>query len=66
MSRPTTTDHLVRPPLRKVGMAVISDNGRTSTCSCNWISKPAERKKVREDRAQAHLDKVHQGRGLWM
>jgi len=68
MTRPATTDHLTKArPTKRVKMAVvqITDSGR-GTCSCGWSSKNGVRRKVQEDRIQAHLDKRHGSRGLWM
>lgn len=44
---------------------VIKDAYGLITCSCGWF-KVHDRQKVREERAQAHLDKRHEGTGAWM
>lgn len=57
---------------REVGLAVIRIETSTGTsinagsCSCNGWVKVHRRLKVVEDAAQRHLDKKHNGRGLWM
>lgn len=66
-----TADHqtkMVDPAKAKpVGMAVISSEYEgVLVCSCGgWLVRHA-RQKVREDRAQAHLDKKHGGFGIWL
>lgn len=70
-ARPTTTDFHkpIRVSPRKAGktsMARVSSDGPLPVCSCGWVGKQARRKKVREDRMQAHLDKKHHGRGIWL
>ena len=51
---------------RQVRVPVLHTDGIYITCSCGW-AYGAERKKVREDAAQRHLDKKHEGKqALWM
>lgn len=66
-----TADHqpkLVDPAKAKpVGLAVISsEQPGVLVCSCGgWLVRH-NRQKVREDRAQSHLDKKHGGMGVWL
>lgn len=52
---------------REVRIAVIrAVEGLGLTCSCGGWSGWHKRAKVREDKAQRHLDKHHGGSGLWL
>lgn len=54
------------PPVKSVGLATITDDPRgVVMCSCRW-SKIHVRKKVREEAAEKHLTKKHNGRGVWL
>lgn len=72
MSRPALPARKVSRN-RKVGqakrqpvkMAIIRSEGALITCSCGWAGSHV-RDKVREDKAQRHLDKRHQGEGMWL
>lgn len=46
------------------GIARISESDNAIACSCGW-AKVHPREKVRGDAAQRHLDKRHDGQGLW-
>ena len=68
-NRPTTSDH--HKPLKSepkpVGIAMITEpQPGAIACSCGGFVFIHQRQKVREDRAQAHLDKKHNGTGAWM
>ena len=54
-----------QPGKKEVRLAVLHTDGIYRTCSCGW-AYGAERKKVRDDAAQRHLDRKHKGRGLWL
>ena len=47
-------------------MPVIKTEGTVTYCSCEGFASAHPRVKVREDKAQRHLDRKHQGRGLWL
>lgn len=71
MSRPDLpADKVSRnPPMasverKRVRIARITDGDRTILCSCGWM-KSHPRRKVREERAQTHLDEKHGGSGMW-
>lgn len=70
MSRPALPAGRVsrNPPLvaetKPVRVARITDAEGVIVCSCGW-AKPHRRRKVREDRAQDHLNKKHGGMGMW-
>lgn len=69
-NRPKPLDHqpkLANPNRVSVGMPIIRDNAEAGviTCSCTWHHVHT-RTKVREDRAQGHLDAKHNGQGLWL
>jgi hypothetical protein len=56
--RPTVT--------RRVGLPMIKDDpAGVINCTCGWL-KVHTRKKVREDAAEAHLTKKHNGIGAWL
>jgi hypothetical protein len=64
-------DHLtkLRDPAKAkpVGIAVIKSEAAGSlSCSCGGWSIIHPRAKVREDRAQKHIDRKHGGRGVWL
>lgn len=68
VSRNDHLTKLVDPTKAKpVGIAVIKAEVPGSlSCSCGGWSIIHPRAKVREDRAQTHLDKKHNGRGVWL
>jgi hypothetical protein len=71
MSAVSRNDHrpkLVDPAKAKpVGLAVIRQpEPGAIMCSCGGFTFIHQRAKVRDDRAQRHLDKKHQGRGVWL
>lgn len=51
--------------LKRVSLATITETGAFVSCSCGWAFGPHPRQKLRGDRAQAHLDKKHNGVGIW-
>lgn len=52
---------------KDVRLAIIREvEGNALVCSCGAFSITHARVKVREDRAQKHLDKKHDGKGLWL
>lgn len=60
------TDRLRKPKTQAVGLATIYTNTEgVHHCSCGWRVYHA-RTKVREERAQKHIDKKHDGRGIWL
>lgn len=64
-------DHLTKlndpSKAKPVGLAIIREPLAGSIqCSCGGFTFIHQRKKVREDRAQAHLDKKHGGAGIWL
>ena len=67
-NRPATSDH--QPKVgslhKQVVMPVIKTEGTVTYCSCEGFASAHPRVKVREDKAQRHLDRKHQGRGLWL
>lgn len=50
---------------REVYLPVVSITGPNAKCSCGWAASHS-RKKILDDKIQTHLDKHHQGRGLWV
>ena len=55
------------PGENEVNFAVLSfsvDTMHGAHCSCGWSFRH-KRKKVVDDAAERHLDKQHQGRGIW-
>lgn len=69
MDRPTTKGF--QKPLagkpKPVGLAMITEPAPGAlACSCEGFVSTHQRKKVREDQAQRHLDKRHEGRGIWL
>jgi len=67
VSRNPTRDHLSKPKTQEVGLAIISTNEYGMLfCSCGGFSALDKRKKVREDRAERHINKKHDGRGIWL
>lgn len=60
------TDHVSRNPERKVRIATVRDADEgIMTCSCGWVKRHT-RRKVRENAAARHLEKRHDGQGLWL
>lgn len=64
-------DHLTKlsdpTKAKPVGLAIIREPLAGSIqCSCGGFTFIHERKKVRDDRAQKHLDRKHDGRGIWL
>lgn len=55
----------MRGPTAKVSLAVMRDEGYVITCNCGWSVKH-QRTKVRETKAQRHVDKAHGGRSIWL
>lgn len=52
---------------RTVGLAMITEPVTGAlTCSCEGFTTIHPRRKVREDKAQRHIDKAHGGRGVWL
>lgn len=52
---------------KPVGLAMITEPAPGAlSCSCGGFTAVHQRRKVREDRAQRHLDKHHEGRGIWL
>lgn len=49
---------------REVAMAIIKREGALASCSCGWAGVHP-RPKARDNKAQRHLDKRHNGEGLW-
>ena len=47
------------------GMAMLTTNGSYISCSCGWDTNHP-RPKIRDDRAEQHLNKRHGGAGLWL
>lgn len=72
MSRPALPARKVSRN-RKVGqgkqqpvkVAIIRFDDGLITCSCGWAAVH-QRNKVREEKAQRHLDKRHKGEGMWL
>lgn len=68
MSRPQTKGF--QKPLDsgkrvEVVMAILHDQGSHATCNCGALFTQ-RRKKPREEAMQKHLDKKHEGQGLWL
>lgn len=52
---------------KPVGLPIIREpQAGCLQCSCGGFTIIHERQKVREDRAQKHIDKKHGGRGIWL
>lgn len=52
---------------KEVGLAFISEpEPGFIQCSCGGFTAFHVRSKVREDKAQRHLDKRHGGQGAWL
>ncbi len=69
MTRPPTSDRLkpmTGEPKSKPKLPVLTTTGEFMACSCGGWATSHKRTKVREDRAQRHLDRKHGGRGIWM
>lgn len=65
--RPTDRHRPLSGKPKPVGLAVITEpEVGAITCSCGGFIALHQRRKVREERAQAHLDKKHDGVGVWM
>lgn len=69
-NRPVTTDR--RKPVvdrrpKPVGIAMITEPVEGSlACSCEGFATMHPRRKVREDKAQRHIDKAHYGQAVWL
>lgn len=50
---------------KPTSMASIQESGNVITCSCG-AAKVHPREKVRGDWAEKHIEKRHQGRGIWL
>lgn len=67
-TRPQTRDRL---PSTKAGsakpmrMVSLTADGLTIVCSCGW-SVFHQRTKPREDSAERHLNRKHNGKGIWV
>lgn len=66
--RPATMDHLQKQsgghPVRIPVISSSAVAGQIS-CNCGWVHRGA-RKSKREEAAQKHLDKKHNGYGVWL
>lgn len=66
MNRPEVKDrHAKMAQRREVGMARITSDEALTQCSCGW-AKIHTRRKVRDDAAERHVSRRHEGRALWM
>ena len=68
VSRNDHRQKLVDPTkVKDVGLPIIREPEPGSiVCSCGGLVFIHARKKVRDDRAQTHIDKKHGGRGIWL
>lgn len=67
-NRPPTKDRYakIKVESQPVGLAMISQpEVGLITCNCGWKFTHV-RNKVREDRAEAHVNAKHGGRAAWM
>ncbi len=64
--KPPVTDHHPKAECNKdVAMPRVHDESGVITITCGW-AKAHTRRKVREDAAERHLKRKHNGRGLWL
>lgn len=56
---------LSRPRQHKTQAARVSEGEGFVECSCGWVFVH-KRDKVRQKSMKRHLDKWHQGRGIWL
>lgn len=65
-----TTDH--RKPVvdrrpKPVGIAMITEpQPGALACSCEGFATVHPRKKVREDKAERHINRKHDGQAVWL
>ena len=50
----------------KTSLGVITENENGLACSCGGFATSHPRAKVRGDKAERHLNKVHNGQGMWI
>lgn len=67
MNRPPTSDHQIKPKIdttQRRMVRIASEHG-IITCSCGW-QRVHTREKVREDAAEKHVTKKHNGKAFWL
>lgn len=65
--KPATSDHRTRPKPEQwtdPGIARISQDGAVIGCSCGWTDHHP-RTRIREDKAERHVNKRHGGSAMW-